>query len=51
MKSYPKHYLTAKKLEHQLLNYLNEYQIFSFYDTYKNIECDCNKYNTKKNCL
>lgn len=38
MKTYPKSYLTAKKLENQLLNYLNETQPFLFFDTFRQTE-------------
>jgi len=35
-KTYSPQYITAKALENQLLDYLNTYQVFSFYDTYNN---------------
>jgi hypothetical protein len=44
MKSYPTHYLRAKKLEGQLLDYLNTYQIFKYYDTCNNVELPMTPY-------
>ena len=38
MKLYTQNYNTAKKLEHELLNYLNTYQPFSYYDTFNNMD-------------
>jgi hypothetical protein len=38
MKVYPKAYTTAKKLEQQLLDYLNTYQPFNYFDTFHQTE-------------
>jgi hypothetical protein len=44
MKSYSKAYTTAKKLEGQLLDYLNTTQPFKYYDTFNNTDLPITPY-------
>lgn len=44
MTTYIKNYTTGKKLEHELLNYLNETQPFKYYDTFNNTDLPITPY-------
>jgi hypothetical protein len=44
MKSYPTHYLRAKKLEGNLLDYLNTTQPFKYHDTFNNVDLPITPY-------